>query len=195
MVPSDRSNIKNLYFDWLIDTIADSYQKQMWMSQGDISFYKLIVHLYSVPFSPLFPLDQNRAEDGIELRWRFASEIETERDKKLYIKSMLSGPCTMLEMMIALALRMEQTFMFDPAAGNRTNQYFFEMINSLQLGCQYNSNYNQEYVDDVLNRFMKNEYSYNGEGGLFFVRHPKEDMSTIEIWKQMSEYINEMSGY
>jgi len=37
---------------------------------------------------------------------------------------------------------------------------------------------------------MDREYSYNGEGGLFAVQHPRRDMRTVELWWQMCWYIN-----
>lgn len=43
-------------------------------------------------------------------------------------------PCSVLEMIIALAIRLEEHIMDDPDIGNRTGQWFWDMIVSLGLG-------------------------------------------------------------
>jgi len=51
----------------------------------------------------MLPMDGNRAEDGIDLRYRFGYEKEYEGST---IASYLdNSPCSVLEMLIALAFR------------------------------------------------------------------------------------------
>ena len=38
---------------------------------------------------------------------------------------------------------------------------------------------------------LAREYSDNGHGGLFPLKNPKKDQRKVEIWYQMTEYINE----
>lgn len=91
-------------------------------------------------------------------------------------------PCSVLEMLIALAFRCEEHIMTDPDIGNRMGQWFWNMIVSLGLGSMSDSRFDAAYTDDVISRFMNRKYKRNGEGGLFTVERCKYDMRTVEIW-------------
>lgn len=54
-----------------------------------------------------------------------------------------------LEMIIALAIRLEEHIMDDPDIGNRTGQWFWDMIVSLGLG--------SEGLIDVIRRFLNRD--------------------------------------
>ena len=95
----------------------------------------------------------------------------------------------MLEMMIALAIRMEEDIMSDLRYGNRTGQWFWTMINNLGLGHMTNSKFNQKHFDDIMDAFMYHEYDYDGNGGLFIV-DCDYDLTKEEIWVQMNLFLN-----
>ena len=65
------------------------------------------------------------------------------------------------------------------------------MVVSLGLGAMHDANYDPEYVDSVIDRFLDREYESNGEGGLFTVKHTNRDLRTVEIWCQMCWYLDE----
>ena len=174
-----KDKIENDYFEWIYDLMCDRrYAK-------DISYRKLLSHLHSVEFTYTIQRDSNRAADGIELRYRF-SLAKNHKDWYLY----LDGPCSVLEMMVALAIRCEEGIMDDPSIGDRTGQWFWGMITSLGLGSMLDEQYDRRYVDYIIQRFLNREYKPNGEGGLFTIRNTKQDMRTVEIWYQLNEYIN-----
>jgi hypothetical protein len=102
----------------------------------------------------------------------------------------IDGPCSILEMMVALANRCEETIMDDPDIGNRRDQWFWGMIKSLGLGDMYDTRYDEYYVEDVVVRFLDRDYEPDGHGGLFTVKNAYRDMRDIEIWNQMHDYIN-----
>jgi hypothetical protein len=103
----------------------------------------------------------------------------------------LTGPCSVLEMLIALAIRCED-LTDDPGLGDRTAQWFWEMITTMGLSTMHDSNYNEWLVNDVVTRFLNREYDPDGRGGLFRVRNWDRDMRTAEIWHQLMAYINSM---
>ena len=174
-----KDKIENDYFEWIYDLMCDRrYAK-------DISYRKLLSHLHSVEFTYTIQRDSNRAADGIELRYRF-SLAKSHKDWYLY----LDGPCSVLEMMVALAIRCEEGIMDDPSVGDRTGQWFWGMITSLGLGSMLDERYDRRYVDYIIQRFLNREYKPNGEGGLFTIRNTKRDMRTVEIWYPLNEYIN-----
>lgn len=93
--------------------------------------------------------------------------------------------------MIALAVRCEEHIMDDPDIGDRTGQWFWNMIVSLGLGSMTDERFDGEYVDEVVDIFLNREYERNGEGGLFTVNDTDRDMRNVEIWYQMHWYLNE----
>jgi hypothetical protein len=107
--------------------------------------------------------------------------------------NVLDGPCSVLEMMIALAVRCEETIMDDPAYGNRTAQWFWGMITSLGLNGMTDELYNRFEVDRVVANLLNREYQPNGKGGLFTIRRCDRDLRTVEIWVQLLWYINSIS--
>ena len=95
-------------------------------------------------------------------------------------------------MMIALAIRCEEHIMDDPDIGNRTGQWFWNMIVNLGLGSMTDAKFDENYTNMVIERFLNREYERNGDGGLFTVKHSRRDLRTVEIWYQMCWYLDEI---
>jgi hypothetical protein len=93
-------------------------------------------------------------------------------------------------MMVALSVRCEETIMDDPRIGDRTGQWFWGMISSLGLGSMMDNQFDKEYVDSVIDRFLKREYEPNGKGGLFTIKRCRYDLRSVEIWYQMCWYLD-----
>ena len=80
--------------------------------------------------------------------------------------------------------------MEDHNLGDRTGQWFWNMIVSLGLGSMTDDRFDDTYVQDVLTKFLNREYERNGKGGLFTVEHCQCDMRSIEIWYQMCMFLD-----
>lgn len=179
-----RENVTKEYFEWMCKLVFDGrYLRRL-------SYRKLLTHLHNREFIYILGIDGNRAEDGINLRYRFGHEQN-------YSDAMIADyldtrPCSMFEMMVALALRCEDHIMDDPDVGNRTGQWFWNMIVNLGLSSMTDSKFDKRYTDEVLEQFINREYARNGEGGLFVVHHCQEDMRSMEIWYQMCRYLEEV---
>lgn len=171
------------YFNWLYSLVCDDENSRQ------VSYRKLLYDLYSTPFRYSIAMDSNRAADGINLRYRYGTEHRI--DLRIIASCLDISECSILEMMIALALRCEESIMSDPDYGNRTGQWFWNMIGSLHLGSQSDDHYNAKKVMDIIIRFLDRDYEPNGNGGLFTMENPPEDLRKIEIWYQMSWYLNE----
>lgn len=175
-----RHRLNEEYFEWLYASVCDNrYSKS-------ISYRKLLRYLFDVEFIYTIRRDRNREQDGLCLRDRFVDENGYEP----HMSKWIDGPCSILEMMIALANRCEETIMDDPDIGNRRDQWFWGMIKSLGLGDMYDTRYDEYYVEDVVVRFLDRDYEPDGRGGLFTVKNAFRDMRDIEIWNQMHDYIN-----
>ena len=172
--------IRNAYFNWLYEFVCDDRYSD------EISFKKLLMHLHNKNFRYSILKDENRAEDGIGLRRRFAYDYTDIENADEY----LTEPCSVLEMMLALSLRCEENIMDDPTIGNRTKQWFWGMIANLGLGSMTDDRYDKKYVNDVLEKFLNREYDPDGKGGLFTVRNCEIDLRDIEIWIQLLWYLD-----
>ncbi len=172
--------LQSKYFDWMYDlAVGDRY----------LSYRKLLKKLDDTQFTWTIPMDGNRAEDGIDLRYRFGRMNDYP---DAMIASLLDDrPCSVLEMMIALAVRCEEHIMYDPDVGDRTRHWFLGMIQSLGLNHMTDRNYIPEYVEDTIRRLLNREYEPDGRGGLYTIPGYDGDLRNIDIWYQMCWYLNE----
>jgi hypothetical protein len=163
------------YFEWLVYlTTENRYEPG--------TYDKLLKHLYDTEFTFILPMDENRALKGIDLRRRFNYDYARCDD----------SPCSILEVMVALAITCEEEYMDDPTLGDRTQHWFWRMVTNLGLGGVTDDRYDPEFVSDVLIRFLNREYSYDGKGGLFYIKNPPQDLTTVEIWKQFCWYLDNL---
>lgn len=163
--------VDNAYYDWLLDKIE----------YDDYCFDTILEILFNTPFTWSIANDDNRAMDGIVLRSIFMSEEgwNTEPYK--------NHECSVLEMMIALAMRIENDIMWD-GEDDRTAQWFWEMIRNLKL----DEDSLPGYIYGVLNRFLNRQYDENGHGGLFPLnKNAGCDQRNTEIWYQAQSYLME----
>lgn len=161
------TDLAGRYFDWLYERVCGD-----WEPRG-LSFHRLLTFLYNQNFTPSCELDGARAEDGLDLRYRFA---QTQNIVYQDVQDAFAGiPCSMLEMMVALSIRIEEHILEDAASGNRVGQWFWNMVVSLGLVAMDDTRFNEERAQSVLDRFNAREYQPNGAGGLFTLMHPKED--------------------
>lgn len=168
---------KDNYYNWLCSLIDPR------------GYFRLLKQLDSTEFVYILPKDANRFEDGISLRYRFGDAIGLTQSE---ISSELDDHnCSIFEMMVALALRMEEEIMSDSTFGNRTSMWFWDMIRCLGLYDMSDTNYNANYVEERLLIFINRTYDYNGAGGLFYVERPRQDMRITDIWYQMQWYLTE----
>ena len=173
--------VNDEYFEWLCELI------DIGRFSKSVSYRKLLIHLHNIEFTWFIPHDDNRADDGIQLRRKYGLHCDD-----ISLSHYISGPCSVLEMMVALAIRCE-AFMDDTLMGDRTGQWFWGMIHNLGLSPMNDSKFNRDYVDDVIARFLNREYEPDGKGGLFTVKHCTQDMRTVEIWCQLSWYLGSIT--
>ena len=171
-----------LYFDWMTRLVCKNHPL------GQKSWRKLFDYLYRTEFTYILDLDENRACDGIELRYRFGYEHSYSGEEI----QLAQKPCSIFEMMVALAVRCEENIMADPAYGDRTGEWFFGMIKSLGLDQMSDDCFDRDYVKAVVSHFLDRTYEPDGRGGLFTVNDPRIDMRKTEIWYQMMRYLNEL---
>lgn len=174
-----QNELRERYFEWMYQLVC-----------GDIklSYRRLLTRLNEIEFTYLIGLDGNRAEDGIELRYRFG--YETDIDCSVISAYLDDHPCSVLEMMLALSIRCEEHIMANPDIGDRTSQWFWAMVRNLGLGSMSGSRYDQKTVDSIVYRMLDRKYQRDGTGGLFAIPNCTRDLRTTDIWYQMCWYLN-----
>ena len=183
---SQREEVREAYLSWLYDLVLD----RSCDISPDYAYDELIRELYSIEFYSDIDMDKNRISDGISIRYTFGYETGySDREVCIYLDD---RPCSVLEMMAALAKRCESQLMADDSYGNRTRKWFRKMLISLGLSGMYNMHYNKEIVDEIVHTFLEHEYEYSGRGGLFALRNPDRDQRKLEIWAQMCDYLYEI---
>jgi len=170
------------YFDWLYSEISSS------RSTDPRKTHRKLAHiLYVKEFIWLVPNDDNRVEDGKELRYEFLEEQEIRVPKK--DSQWLELGCSMLEMLVALSRR----YSFE--VGRPPEVLFWEMMRNLELhrfsdAALYKAE-DVDHISEVLDRVIWRKYNYNGGGGLFPLIYPESDQREVELWYQLSAYILE----
>ena len=162
------------YLIWLYSQV-----KVVKTRRSSTTYWDLFRQLFSTEIAWIVPNDDNRAEDGRELRCEWATNTQTEVDP-----NWLSLGCSFLELLIGLSRRL--AFETDTNAAD----WFWHLINNLGLlGYHDRSKFNPESVDEITSRVIWRTYERNGNGGLFPLSHTTKDQRRVEIWYQLSEYL------
>lgn len=184
-------------------TLREEYFKHLYniVSPMPRTYYKLCQELHNKKFRWYIRNDQNRCKDGFHLRELYIEEQQLDEDH-LEVREFMKEECTLFEVMVALAQRMNYQLSDLIEPGDRTNKYFFEMLQNLKLD-KYSDAFlgpvrgqinplHEIDIDDILESLLSRMYGYDGEGSLFPLkfRGPK-DMATVEIWYQMMYYLDE----
>ena len=165
------------YFKWLYKNVCSLRDRD-----PSRSYWTLLDQLLRKEFVWLVPNDDNRAEDGRNLRLEF---LDSQRSSYVDSDWMRLG-CSMLELLIGISRRLS----FETERNSR--EWFWELIENLELD-EYNDNspIPSEDIDEVLDRVIWRIYKPDGFGGLFPLKRTGADQRRIELWYQMSEYVLE----
>ena len=163
------------YFEWLLDKVNFNEREHR-------NYKELMRYLHSVAFTSKIPKDENRIIDGLNLRDDFMDEED--------VRGYLSGPCSILEMMVAFSIRIEIDITGDPGKDD-LGRWFWVMIKNLGLLEYDDRHFDEEKVGEITHIFLSRSYSKSGKGGLFPLYHPKTNQRETELWYQMQKYLSE----
>lgn len=173
-------SLEDRYFQWLCSLVCFS---------DDVTYNNLLSFLYDTIFTSPILMDDNRAYDGCNLRYHFGDDEEVYMSRITY--ELDYRPCSVLEMMIALALRLEQEILYDPEKTNICPNIFWAMIDNMDLLKMSDDNFDVEYVFLRVNGMLDRTYDYDGKYGLFSAKNPRGDFRKMEIWYQAQAYLIE----
>jgi len=169
-------DLDNLYLPWLAAQVGS-----VKVRRSVNTHWTLLRQLYTKKFSWFVPNDDNRVEDGRDLRDIFADELHIAPSD-----AWMDLECSFLELLIGLARRLAFEAEGEPAV------WFWHMVENLGLdACTDGSRYSQEEVDARLDAVIQRTYEPSGHGGIFPLRHTTRDQRQVELWYQLNEYLTE----
>ena len=146
----------------------------------------LFLYMHEIDYVYLNQKDHAREEDGLLLREKFV-DCKHKFAKTDHFEN---TPCSVLEVLAALAYRMDGEWTGDPS-DPRPDTMFMEMLHNLGV-LRYKS---EHHTIVRINSWMRGEISYYGEGGVFPLKKKgsriKKDQRGLSLWEQMMCYIRE----
>ena len=175
--------LDELYLEWLYSQVA-----QVSVRNQARSYWRLLNILYKTEFVWLVANDDNRMEDGRDLRREFVEDYDIDHpdDDWMHIG------CSMLEMFIGLSRRLSFE---DEEEHDTTVDWFWHLMANIGLRVftdhELCDDQQEAYVSYILEEVIWRNYQSNGRGGLFPLRNPQEDQREVELWYQLSSYLME----
>lgn len=168
------------YFDWLCGLVRAEKQTLHW--------YEILWVLANYDFEVVHPMDQNRADDALDLRCEYW-------DGRAICLAVCQEPASVLEVLIALARRGERDIMHDPDLGDRSPKWFWIMMRNLGLdkyayrGCMRDAR-NRLEINRILSKFVERRYDKDGNGSIFRATNFSVNMRKEELWRQMNYFFD-----
>ncbi len=182
--------IEDQYFSWMLEKI---FEKDTLEIERRLAVLR---ELNTVIFEFNIYTDENRQKDAQDLRYLFGDECgysEAEICRTLDMQAP-----TLLEVIVALLVRVQESVLYDLDVTITNKDIFLDILKSLNINHIIGSyNLSSDQATDFYNSIgilYRREYTYYGEGGLFTVNNPKDDMRNTEIWYQFMWYLNEKLG-
>lgn len=161
------------YFSWLARLTGDRHE----------SYSYLLHQLHTKPFDWYVHNDDNRGEDGKELRERYTDAYRISGEDLWP-----AGKASVLEVLLGLSGRLE----FDTDIP--LDRWFWKLLENLGMQHYTDSQYSEHVeaeVDHALDIWLERKYESDGTGGIFPLRRAIHDQRRVELWYQMQAYLLE----
>lgn len=166
--------LEHAYFNWLYAKVCNPRA-----ASKTQKFETLLQVLHKTEFVWVILGDDNRAEDGCDLRDEFLTASRQDAPQEW-----LEEGCSVLEMLIAFSRKAA----FETS--DTPKYWFWTMLENLGVSNMNDAfNPNQDQIRDILDVMVWRHYDELGNGGLFPLRESKYDQRYVEIWYQFSEYL------
>ncbi len=162
------------YYEWLISQVDTP--------KNGKSYNGLFERMHNLEFVWTVPNDNNRLQDGLDLRAEFMGS--KNKAKQLQLNS-----ATILELLIGVSRRV--AFI----AGGSEDHWAWRLIKNLRLNKMSDDLTDEQIdrIDEIIYNLVWRNYRFDGYGGFFPLNNPEQDQTKVEIWYQMNAYVNEMS--
>jgi len=180
-------NVRERYLRWLCGLVGLHNRR-------GLSYWILARKLFQTPYVVRIGSDRDREYDGCNLRYIFSHECCPGTPDR--ITNMLEGPCSVLEMLVAFSMRIDDWL--NGGDEKERQRWFFQMLRNLKL-VEYNDGACSsmdgrdfaEHVEMKLDIWMEGRYRWNGEGGIFPLRMADQDQRKVDLWYQLQGYLRE----
>ena len=174
------NKLEKMYFNWLLDAVT---------TKAEQNAYSLVfTTLYSTDFISYDEFDDNLKENAADMRDDFYNFSKTA-NKLIDIYGEIDFETSILEVMVYLATRIEDTIMSNPDYGDRTRLWFWYMMESLDIIQYDNDRFDEPDIVQKLDNFVERRYEKNGYGGLFTLEDTKIDARKTNIWQQAMSFV------
>lgn len=174
------SYLDEAYLTWLYSQVSPVKARPK-----SRTYWSLLRRMHETAFVWFIPNDDNRAEDGRDLRHEFLEQERVSLPDQVD-SYFLQEPCSFLEMLIALSRRLA----FEAEGGPRW--WFWHLMMNIGLEPLNDSmRAIEEEVEEVLERVIFRTYDYDGTGGLFPLENAEDDQRKVELWYQLQNYLIE----
>ena len=168
--------LDELYFRWLYSQVGS-----VEATNRSKTYWKLLKQLHIKEFVWIVPNDDNRAEDGRDLRLEFLDEEGVTPSS-----DWLRLGCSMFELLVGLSRRL--SFQAD----GEPRGWFWHLMDNLGLRIYSDAKIvSTDRIDEILERVIWRTYESDGTGGLFPLKYPAKDQREVELWYQLSAYLLE----
>lgn len=177
--------LDELYLTWLYSQTGSVKTRST-----ERTYWHLLRLLFTKEFVWFVPNDDNRAEDGKDLRNEFLLDHNIDDVDELWMRE----PCSFLEMLVGLSRRLAYI-----AYAEDARDWFWHLVDNMDLS-RFTDAYSDRYapgtfddaVDEIVERVIFRTYYFNGHGGLFPLRNAVQDQRKVEIWYQLNTYLIEL---
>lgn len=159
------------YFAWLCDRVA---------TPRDAEYSGLLSIMNSVEFVWILGNDDNRISDGRDIRHEYLLD-------KGYQGDVHEKGVSFLEVLIGLSERV--AFLVD----QEPIDWAWQLIRNVKLGGFHDPLNGKEIrkIMQIIESVIWRRYGPDGSGGFFPLTNPKDDQRLVEVWYQMTAYIEE----
>lgn len=174
------------YLGWLESFTIDDQ-----LLTSNRSYSKLLRTLWDIPFHGAIGNDNDRGEEGLELRVRYNDILSDKAGEGYFVTPDVRdifGECRVLEMLIALSMHMYD-LMQDMGIYNSVSRWFWEIMRNVGF-VKYDDRLYTPRIRNIVKKTVYDIMDLNAEGlgksGGWFNSY---DWRDIEIWYQMHEYL------
>ena len=181
---SSKSALQYSYFRWMIDEKVKLYD-------GWSSYFSLCMVLHRIYYWWDIWQDDSRVGDAAELRKEFCALAD---DPNVALEWM-PYEVSVLEVLVALACRLERDNMMDDRYCDRTPLWFWAALKNAGL-LKYDdyTMTKAESENEVIMKvfdILEHRYDANGDGSFYPVKADGKDARTMTLWAQANNWIVE----
>ena len=188
-----KPDIKKPYFENFVSIISFNDLETSYLSILELLFNTQLYtpvtddKNYDILENP-YEIDENLLSDIVQL--------EKMLDPDFFYRPEYFMKTNLLELLIVLSINMEDHIMEDEVYGDRTGQWFWEMIDNLDLLDEpyLDSNLTSvslSYAKSIILKFLSRDYNPDGSyGNIFIIPGCPQDLAKVNLWTQANWYLS-----